>query len=581
MHGIFSVRVNLQGGGREPEPAATTEPAAMEPAEGAADRRTPVGHTAYSWAGGGDAVPAGHTPFSWRGAAPGPAQPGSAAKAAAAKADDERRVDVYCGNPMVQTVRGRVHLYSRRYDYQGDGGGADAAGSGRRWAEPRHPEAEQPAAFSDSSYQLFVLAVPSYMTVADFCAFLGPDLMDTILHMRVVRGDDPSRYMVLLQMKDYSAAEELRQSRNGTRFSSIADDDGAEICYVLYVAQMTWDDAAAEGGATCDADSAMAISQAAGRPRSPAAQEGGGAVCRTVSPPPPPGHVEVPRCPVCLERLDPHASGILTVLCNHSFHSDCLTQWGDSTCPVCRFCQQPEPLSSCAMCGLCSDSLWMCLVCGFVGCGRYEAGGHHALDHHTETGHNYAIELSTQRVWDYTGDCYVHRLIQNRVDGKMVELADPNDPVVEQSGKLGEALAASKHEQVIQEYEMLLTSTLDSQRHFYDAQLAMVAGEHERCRRRLVAAEKKSAEQAEQLEKAQSERGFLEEVNASMKANQAEWQSRAEKGEARVAELEEQVRDLMFFLEAQKTVQENAGEGMEGGAVEVAQKKKRGKKKKS
>ena len=49
-----------------------------------------------------------------------------------------------------------------------------------------------------------------------------------------------------------------------------------------------------------------------------------------------------------------------------------------------------------------------------------------------------------------------------------------------------------------------------------------------------------------------------------------------EKGEARVAELEEQVRDLMFFLEAQKTVQENAGEGMEGGAVEVAQKKKRG-----
>ena len=82
-----------------------------------------------------------------------------------------------------------------------------------------------------------------------------------------------------------------------------ADDDGAEICYVLYVAQMTWDDAAAEGGATCDADSAMAISQAAGRPRSPAAQEGGGAVCRTVSPPPPPGHVEVPRCPVCRRAI--------------------------------------------------------------------------------------------------------------------------------------------------------------------------------------------------------------------------------------------------------------------------------------
>eukprot|EP01047_Picozoa_sp_COSAG01_P125919 COSAG01_NODE_55014_length_328_cov_0.681223_1_plen_31_part_10 len=31
---------------------------------------------------------------------------------------------------------------------------------------------------------------------------------------------------------------------------------------------------------------------------------------------------------MCLERLDPHASGILTVLCNHSFHSDCLRKWG-------------------------------------------------------------------------------------------------------------------------------------------------------------------------------------------------------------------------------------------------------------
>ena len=41
----------------------------------------------------------------------------------------------------------------------------------------------------------------------------------------------------------------------------------------------------------------------------------------------------------------------------------------------------------------------------------------------------------------------------------MVEFGDPNDYGDEQSGKLGEALAKSKHEQVIQEYEMLLTST--------------------------------------------------------------------------------------------------------------------------
>ena len=34
----------------------------------------------------------------------------------------------------------------------------------------------------------------------------------------------------------------------------------------------------------------------------------------------------------------------------------------------------------------------------------------------------YALELETQRVWDYAGDGYVHRLIQNTIDGKLVEL---------------------------------------------------------------------------------------------------------------------------------------------------------------
>lgn len=67
---------------------------------------------------------------------------------------------------------------------------------------------------------------------------------------------------------------------------------------------------------------------------------------------------------------------------------------------------------------------------------------------------------------------------------------------------------------------------LDSQRHFYDSQLSMVAAEHERCKRRLSAMEKKCAEQAASLAKAEADRSFMEEVNASMKANQSDWQSR-------------------------------------------------------
>lgn len=45
---------------------------------------------------------------------------------------------------------------------------------------------------------------------------------------------------------------------------------------------------------------------------------------------PPLGHTELPTCPVCLERMDESVDGILTILCNHSFHSNCLVKWGDS-----------------------------------------------------------------------------------------------------------------------------------------------------------------------------------------------------------------------------------------------------------
>lgn len=53
-------------------------------------------------------------------------------------------------------------------------------------------------------------------------------------------------------------------------------------------------------------------------------------------------------------------------------------------------------------------------------CNRYKEG--HAIRHWKETQHCYSLELETQRVWDYVGDNYVHRLIQSKTDGKLVEL---------------------------------------------------------------------------------------------------------------------------------------------------------------
>jgi len=45
---------------------------------------------------------------------------------------------------------------------------------------------------------------------------------------------------------------------------------------------------------------------------------------------PPSQHTELPVCAVCLERMDESVDGILTILCNHSFHGNCLTKWGDT-----------------------------------------------------------------------------------------------------------------------------------------------------------------------------------------------------------------------------------------------------------
>ena len=39
------------------------------------------------------------------------------------------------------------------------------------------------------------------------------------------------------------------------------------------------------------------------------------------------------------------------------------------------------------------------------------------------------MQLGSQRVWDYAGDNYVHRLVQNKSDGKLVQVDEGGNPV--------------------------------------------------------------------------------------------------------------------------------------------------------
>lgn len=197
-------------------------------------------------------------------------------------------------------------------------------------------------------------------------------------------------------------------------------------------------------------------------------------------PPPTPNLVELPTCPVCLERMD-ETNGIMTIPCSHVFHCSCLQNWKGTGCPVCRFTNPSEadnpnnpynkPFGSsasnlCSICD-CTDDLWICLICGYVGCGRYKGG--HAKDHWKDRAHCFALELETQYVWDYAGDMWVHRLIRDKGDGKVVELPGRSNQNFQHQEE--DVVPRAKLESIGLEYTHLITSQLESQRAYYEEML--------------------------------------------------------------------------------------------------------------
>lgn len=443
------------------------------------------------------------------------------------ESEEQKEIGFFSGNPFVEITKGILHLYK-----------------------------EDVLSSRKEAVTLCLLGVPASLTCHDLLAFTAP-CHPEISNIRVIRDSTPNQYMALLTFRNHDAAMEFYLTFNGAPYISLEPDS---ICRIVWVSKVEW---AHDGIA-------------------------------------PPGHTELPTCPVCLERMDESVDGVLTILCNHAFHASCLEQWSDSTCPVCRCVQSPEQAESseCEQCGttaLSPDCLWICLICGHVGCGRYQSG--HAASHYRESGHCYALQLGSRRVWDYKGDNFVHRLLQNKADGKLVPTEGP--PTESEASQ-------EKVDSVQLEFTYLLTSQLEEQRMYFEDKLALMETqlteesnnlredvanlkeENQQLKTKISnlvkekqTLEKKLLQQNSKLTVTLNDLNEERQLGKALRQNQQQWQSKMTRleenfkelktlKEKEIGELKEQVRDLMFFIDAKQVIEKSADKDeIAEGTVEI------------
>ena len=268
-------------------------------------------------------------------------------------------------------------------------------------------------------------------------------LMEKATYIRR-RGADPSEAsMAIFKLSGLEEAEDFFQRHHGTWIG--AESDRPAVCLKLVflsaVEHFDQEEQSKSSSGVVPIDLALP-------PSEPAAA------------------VELPSCAVCVDRLDPGVSFIGPGVCSHqamiaelsdgpSGICSCWAVLSMSNCKVCTTLRKsaqpaavgvtveatirngvessactgaavgraggpsettsggtpvcPEARSS-VECEVCAhrEKLWTCLVCGFVGCGRYTSS--HSLKHYYASGHRWALDLVSRRIWDYYEDAYAHRL---------------------------------------------------------------------------------------------------------------------------------------------------------------------------
>ncbi|CAI5756417.1 unnamed protein product [Candida verbasci] len=404
-----------------------------------------------------------------------------------------------------------------------------------------------------------ILAIPTYFTATDLLGFIGESFMSKISHLRILKSNKPNRFLILIKFKDIIEAANFHYSFNGKPFNSMEP----ETCHVVYIKSVHVCYPKVESSLIPfllkDPFTSIDLEEL--------------------------NLIELPTCPVCLEKMDANITGLLTIPCQHTFHCQCLSKWKDDTCPVCRYSQNlgtdllksTANSSSDSRCNDCNQdlNLWICLICGNVGCSRY-APEQHSLKHFINTGHCFAMEINTSRVWDYAGDNYVHRLITNESDGKLVELPDKkkSDPGLEYSQLLISQLISQReyYENIIKEK----SDISDLENKFSDLTTKLIPSLKEK----IQSKEEKLNEIVRELNISNSLNEALSEKIDHLNKLHESFKIKITTLTQENKDLQAQANDLMFYLDNQEKFKNESQDVKDGTIIIQQQSKKNNKKKK-
>jgi BRCA1-associated protein 2 len=121
---------------------------------------------------------------------------------------------------------GIVRLYRDKEETPGLYEEVSTKASGRYGrSSTRHEEGDTTPSFKDEDCNtLCILAVPSYITPADFLGFVGEKTREDVSLFHMIRTDRINRYMVLMKFRSGKKAREWQKEWNGKPF------DDLEVC---------------------------------------------------------------------------------------------------------------------------------------------------------------------------------------------------------------------------------------------------------------------------------------------------------------------------------------------------------------